>query len=47
MSSLARQLVLDEIFDLSLYHALRDVARGPLREVLEELIAVETQHVAY
>jgi hypothetical protein len=47
MSSLARQLVLDEIFDLSLYRALRDVARGKLRDVLDELIAVETQHVAY
>jgi vacuolar iron transporter family protein len=47
MSSLARQLVLDEILDLSLYRALRDVARGELRDVLEELIVVETQHVAY
>jgi len=47
MSSLARQLVLDEIFDLALYRALREVAQGPLRDVLDELIAVETQHVAY
>jgi VIT1/CCC1 family predicted Fe2+/Mn2+ transporter len=47
MSSLAHQLVLDEIFDLALYRALRGVARGPQREVLDELIEVETQHVAY
>jgi VIT1/CCC1 family predicted Fe2+/Mn2+ transporter len=47
MSSLARQLVLDEILDLSLYRALRDVARGELRDVLEELIVVETRHVAH
>jgi VIT1/CCC1 family predicted Fe2+/Mn2+ transporter len=47
MSSLARQLVLDELFDLSLYRALRDAARGGLRDVLDELIVVETQHVAY
>jgi VIT1/CCC1 family predicted Fe2+/Mn2+ transporter len=47
MSRLARQLVLDEIFDLSLYRALRDVVQGPQRDVLDELIVVETQHVAY
>jgi vacuolar iron transporter family protein len=47
MSSLARQLVLDEIFDLALYRALRDVAQGPQRDILDELIVVETQHVAY
>jgi predicted membrane protein (TIGR00267 family) len=44
---LGRQLVLDEIFDLSLYRALRDVATGDLRRVLDELIAVETRHVAF
>src|SRR5438105_15045873 len=44
---LARQLVLDEIFDLSLYRALRDVAKGDLRQVLDELIRVETRHVAF
>jgi len=47
MSSLSRQLVLDEIFDLSLYQALRGVARGALRSVLDELIRVETRHVAF
>lgn len=44
---LARQLVLDEIFDLALYRALRDAASGKLRRVLEELIRVEVRHVAF
>ena len=44
---LGRQLVLDEIFDLSLYRALRGIASGRLREVLDELIQVETRHVAF
>jgi VIT1/CCC1 family predicted Fe2+/Mn2+ transporter len=42
--TLARQLVLDELFDLSLYTALRDVATGELRSTLEQLIPVETRH---
>jgi predicted membrane protein (TIGR00267 family) len=45
--SLARQLILDEIFDLALYQALREISRGELRGVLDELIAVETRHVAF
>jgi VIT1/CCC1 family predicted Fe2+/Mn2+ transporter len=44
---LARQLVLDEIFDLSLYRGLRGVAKGRLRDVLEQLIQTETRHVAF
>ena len=44
---LGRQLVLDEIFDLSLYRALREVATGDLRRVLDELIVVETRHVGF
>jgi VIT1/CCC1 family predicted Fe2+/Mn2+ transporter len=44
---LGRQLVLDEIFDLSLYRALRGVASGRLRDVLDELIQAETRHVAF
>ena len=44
---LARQLVLDEIFDLSLYRALRGVAQGPLRGILDQLIQTETRHVAF
>jgi VIT1/CCC1 family predicted Fe2+/Mn2+ transporter len=45
--TLARQLVLDEIFDLALYRALRRNAPGPLRGMLDELIGVETRHVAF
>jgi hypothetical protein len=44
---LGRQLVLDEVFDLSLYRALRDIATGSLRGVLDELILIETRHVAF
>jgi VIT1/CCC1 family predicted Fe2+/Mn2+ transporter len=44
---LARQLVLDEIFDLALYQGLRKVAGGGLRDMLDELIRVETGHVAF
>lgn len=44
---LARRLVLDELFDLALYTALRDVARGDLRRTLETLIPVETRHVKF
>jgi VIT1/CCC1 family predicted Fe2+/Mn2+ transporter len=46
-TGLARRLVLDELFDLSLYRALRDVAPGDLRRVLDELIPVETRHHAF
>jgi VIT1/CCC1 family predicted Fe2+/Mn2+ transporter len=46
-AGLARRLVLDELFDLSLYRALRDVAPGDLRRVLDELIPVETRHHAF
>jgi VIT1/CCC1 family predicted Fe2+/Mn2+ transporter len=46
-TGLARRLVLDELFDLSLYRALRDVASGDLRRVLDELIPVETRHHAF
>jgi vacuolar iron transporter family protein len=44
---LGRRLVLDEIFDLSLYRALHAVAPADLRRVLEALIPVETRHVAF
>ena len=45
--ALGRQLVLDEIFDLSLYRSQREVATGRLRAILDELIQVETRHVAF
>jgi VIT1/CCC1 family predicted Fe2+/Mn2+ transporter len=44
---LARRLVLDELFDLSLYTALRPIAPRHLRRVLDQLIPVETRHFAF
>ncbi len=44
---LARQLILDELFDLSLYKALREITDGDVRKVLDELIRVETTHFAF
>ncbi len=46
--ALARMLILDELFDLSLYQALRRIAGDPeSQRVLDELITVETQHLAF
>lgn len=46
--ALARMLILDELFDLSLYRALRSISTDPgSQQVLDELIAVETQHLAF
>lgn len=44
---LARRLVLDELYDLSLYRSLRDVTTGDVRKTLEELIEVETKHYRF
>jgi VIT1/CCC1 family predicted Fe2+/Mn2+ transporter len=44
---LARQLVLDELFDLSLYQSLRNVAGGELRAILDQLIPIEQRHFAF
>ncbi len=44
---LGRQLVLDELFDLSLYRCLRDIATGNLRTVLDQFIPVESRHLAF
>src|SRR5437016_5984160 len=41
---LGRELVLDELFDLSLYVVLKERASGRLRDTLEQLIPIETQH---
>jgi VIT1/CCC1 family predicted Fe2+/Mn2+ transporter len=46
-AKLARRLVLDELFDLSLYQSLRDVATGELRTILEQLIPIETRHLKF
>ncbi len=44
---LARKLVLDELFDLSLYRALRDVTTGELGKTLDELVAIESRHFTF
>ena len=44
---LAQTLVLDELFDLSLYKALRGVTQPDVHETLDELIKVETSHLAF
>ncbi len=44
---LGRRLILDELFDLSLYQALHAVAPPGLRRMLDELIAVERRHFAF
>ena len=43
-TSLGRTLVLDELFDLSLYKALREITGGDLQRMLDELIPIETKH---
>lgn len=45
--TLARTLVLDELFDLSLYRELRETTSGDLRQMLGELIPIETRHFAF
>ncbi|MBI5777490.1 MAG: hypothetical protein HY444_08875, partial [Nitrospirae bacterium] len=46
--ALARILILDELFDLSLYKSLRRIsADTESQRVLDELIVVETQHLAF
>jgi VIT1/CCC1 family predicted Fe2+/Mn2+ transporter len=47
LERLGRRLVLDELFDLSLYQALHRRARGDLQRVLGKLIPVETRHFAF
>jgi VIT1/CCC1 family predicted Fe2+/Mn2+ transporter len=44
---LARTLVLDELFDLSLYKAHRAVTKPDVHYTLDELITVETAHLAF
>lgn len=44
---LAEQLVLDELFDLSLYRALRERTGGEARETLDELIPIEARHYSF
>ena len=44
---LARTLVLEELFDLSLYRAMREISGGRSRAVLDSLIEVEIKHLAF
>ena len=44
---LAEQLILDELFDLSLYKALRQFTSGNLQKTLDELIPIETKHYSF
>jgi VIT1/CCC1 family predicted Fe2+/Mn2+ transporter len=46
-SKLVQRLVLDELFDLSLYRALCPIAPAGLRAILEELIPIEARHCAF
>jgi vacuolar iron transporter family protein len=45
--TLARTLVLEELYDLSLYKALRGVTQPDVHKTLDELIEVETRHLAF
>ncbi len=45
--SLARRLVLDELFDLSLYRSLYNLAGGELQKILDALIPIEEHHFAF
>ena len=44
---LAKTLILDELFDLSLYKALRQVTQPDVHHTLDELITVETGHLSF
>ncbi len=46
-AKLAKTLILDDLFDLSLYKALRDITRDDTQKVLDDLIKVETEHLAF
>src|SRR5438093_736886 len=44
---LAQALILDELFDLSLYKALREITDRGSQKVLDELVRVEAEHLAF
>src|SRR3989338_929416 len=46
-ASLARELVLDELFDLPLYKRFAGLASGETLEMLNSLIEVESRHVKF
>ncbi|WDT76020.1 MAG: hypothetical protein MPW16_02015 [Candidatus Manganitrophus sp.] len=43
----ARQLILDELFDLSLYKRFREISGPELHPTLDELIKVENGHLGF
>ncbi len=46
--ALARLLILDELFDLSLYRVLRNISTDvEARNTLNELVVIETRHLAF
>ena len=46
--TLARLLILDELFDLSLYKALREISTdADAGNTLDELVVIETRHLAF
>jgi len=45
--SLGRRLVLDELFDLTLYRSLSNLAAGELRATLNLLIPIEARHYTF
>jgi VIT1/CCC1 family predicted Fe2+/Mn2+ transporter len=45
--SLGKKLVSEELFDLSLYRRLRQIATGDMVPLLDELVLVETRHLAF
>lgn len=44
---LARDLILDELLDLTLYRELRNMSTGSLRKMFDDLIPIETEHHAF
>lgn len=46
-TKLGRQLVLDELFDLTLYREMHTIVSPALRGTLDELISIETKHYAF
>lgn len=44
---LGTTLILDELFDLSLYTALRDITTADVQKTLDELIRIETTHYTF
>ncbi|MFZ1080892.1 MAG: VIT1/CCC1 transporter family protein [Candidatus Kryptoniota bacterium] len=44
---LGKQLVLDELFDLTLYKAMREITSEDMKPMFSELIPTETKHFAF